>query len=157
MDSSEGRGVMKMIYDNYHLKIAGINKKPEVHVLQTPYANGFAVTFQDPMTASDFSNLFVGWGQGMADLGYRKVSLDRKIEETNQQVKVTEKFYFKPPLSAADLSQKIDQLFGNISIEKIYINNTPSYLKVLATVYADRLYHEAAPFDRFMDQLFNQD
>lgn len=157
MDSVEGRALMKKIYDNYHLKIAGVNKEPEVHVLHSPYANGFAVSFQPPLTASSFSNLFIGLGQGMAELGYRKVSLDRKIEETNEQVKVTEKYYFKPPLSAADLNSKIDQLFGNVSIEKIFINNRPSFLKVLVTVYADRLYHEAAPFDRFMDQLFNQD
>ncbi|WP_162417902.1 hypothetical protein [Cyclobacterium roseum] len=157
MDSEEGRGLMKTIYDNYHLKIAGVNKQPEVHVLHSPYANGFAVSFQEPLTPSDFGNLFIGWGLGMPELGYRKVSLDRKIEESNEQVKVTEKYYFKPPLSAGDLNSKIDQLFGNVSIEKIFINNRPSYLKVLATVYADSLYHEAAPFDRFMDQLFNQD
>jgi len=157
MISSEGKDLAKQVYDNYHLKMAGVNKKPEVHVLQSPYANGFAVTFQDPLTEKTFSNLFFGLVQGVSGLGYRRVSLDRKIEETNEQVKVTEKCYLKPPLSAADLKTKIDQLFGNVSIEKIYVNNIPSYLKVLVTVYADSLYHKAAPFDRFMDELFKQD
>ena len=90
-------------------------------------------------------------------MGYRRVSLDRKIEEVHDLVRVTEKYYFKPPLSAADLDNKIDQLFGNISLEKIYLNNKPNFLKVLVTVYADRLYLKAAPFDRFMDQLFKAD
>lgn len=157
MISPEGRALVKQIYDNYHLKMTGVNMQPEVHVLQSPYANGFAVTFQDPLTEKTFSNLFFGLVQGVSGLGYRRVSLDRKIEETHEQVKVTEKCYLKPPLSANDLKSKINQLFGNVSIEKIYVNNIPSYLKVLVTVYADSLYHKALPFDRFMEEIFNQD
>ncbi|SHN01236.1 hypothetical protein SAMN04488057_105201 [Cyclobacterium lianum] len=157
MNSPDGKSVLKSVYDNFHLKKAGVNKAPEVHVLQSPYANGFAVTFQAPLTKDDFSRLFVGLGQGVLGLGYRKVSLDRKIEVEHELVKVTERYYFKPPLAAADLEKKIDQLFGNISLEKISLNNRPNYLKVLVTVYADRLYLKAAPFDRFMDQLFNAD
>lgn len=157
MNSSEGKAALKSIYDNYHLKKAGVNKAPEVHVLQSPYANGFAVSFQAPLSKADFSRIFIGLGQEILGMGYRRVSLDRKIEEVHDLVRVTEKYYFKPPLSAADLDNKIDQLFGNISLEKIYLNNKPNFLKVLVTVYADRLYLKAAPFDRFMDQLFKAD
>ncbi|MBD3627404.1 MULTISPECIES: hypothetical protein [Cyclobacterium] len=156
-NSPQGKATLKSIYDNYHLKKAGVNKAPEVHVLQSPYANGFAVSFQAPLTNVDFSRLFIALGQGILGLGYRKVSLDRKIEEIHDLVRVTEKYYFKPPLSVTDPENKIDQLFGNISLEKIYLNNKPNFLKVLVTVYADRLYFKPAPFEQFMDQLFKAD
>ncbi len=34
------------------------------------------------------------------------------------------------------------------------MDNKPNFLKVLVTVYSDRLYHDAKPFDQYMDQLF---
>ncbi|WP_235114687.1 hypothetical protein [Cyclobacterium qasimii] len=83
--------------------------------------------------------------------------MDRKIDEINDQVRTTEKLYFKPLISVDDLSDKINQLFGNVSIEKISLDNKPNYLKVLVTLYSDRQYHEAKSFDQFMDKLFKAD
>jgi hypothetical protein len=87
-------------------------------------------------------------------LGYHRVSLDRKMEEIQENVRTTEKQYFKPPLSSTDFSTKIDQIFGNVSIEKVNINDKPSFLKVLVTVYSDHLYQDAKSFDQFIDDLF---
>ncbi|WP_339923239.1 hypothetical protein [uncultured Cyclobacterium sp.] len=153
----EGVNVLKMIYDNYHFKRAGINKDPEVHYYHTSYANGFAVSYTPPLYRGTFTKLFFGLGQKMLGMGYRMVSMDRKIDEVNDQVRTTEKLYFKPLVSVDDLSGKINQLFGNVSIEKISLDNKPNYLKVLVTLYSDRQYHEAKSFDQFMDKLFKAD
>ena len=80
--------------------------------------------------------------------------MDRKIDEVNEQVRTTEKLYYKPLVSVDTSSDKIDQRYGNVSIEKIYLDNKPNYLKVLVTLYSDRQYHDAKPFDQFMDKLF---
>lgn len=155
MESEEGKGALAKVYKNLHLKKAGINDKPTLHVLASPYANGFAVTYEAPFTAKIFQQLFFSFGQRMLALGYQRVSLDRKMEELQDSVKITEKLYFKPPLSAAIIGQKIDQLFGNVTIEKVSLNDKPSFLKVLVTVYADHLYLPAKPFDDFIERLFN--
>jgi len=155
MESEEGKGALNKVYNNLHLKKAGITDKPTLHVLASPYANGFAVTYEYPLTAKIFQQLFFSFGQRMLALGYQRVSLDRKMEELQDSVKITEKLYFKPPLSAASLGQKIDQLFGNVSIEKVSLDDKPSFLKVLVTVYADHLYLPAKPFDDFVERLFN--
>lgn len=157
LEGEEGAGTLKMVYDNYHLNRAGVNKQPEVHLFHSSYANGFAVIYSDPFTLESFSKLFFGLGQRMLDLGYRKVSMDRKIDDVNDQVRTTEKLYFKPLTSGEAISGKIDQLFGNVSLEKIYLDNKPDYLKVLVTLYSDRQYHDAKPFDQFMDKLFKAD
>ncbi|MEX0882171.1 MAG: hypothetical protein WDZ72_01735 [Cyclobacteriaceae bacterium] len=154
MESEEGLAVLDKIYRNYHLKKAGVNNQPEIHLLNTPYANGFAISFQNPLSEKIFSNLFFGFGQRMLDLGYKKVSLDRKMQDYHTQVKTTEKLYFKPPFHHEPITGKMDQLFGNVSIENVYLNKTPNYLKVLVTVYADHQYYDARPFDQYMDQLF---
>lgn len=154
MSSPEGKNTMALIAKNYHFKTSGMNSHPEVHVLKSPYANGFAVSFEEPLTEKTFSNLFFAFGRRIVDLGYSRVSLDRKIEDINEKVRTTEKQYFKPPLSNADFTQKIDQLYGNVSVEKVSINDKSSYLKVLVTVYSDHLYKDASSFDEFIDNIF---
>ncbi|EPR67425.1 hypothetical protein [Cyclobacterium qasimii] len=59
LTGEEGEEVLKMIYDNYHFKRAGINKDPEVHVYHTSYANGFAVTYSQPFNTDTFTKLFL--------------------------------------------------------------------------------------------------
>lgn len=152
--SEEGKSIMALIEKNYHFKTSGMNSYPEVHILNSPYANGFAVSFDSPLNEKTFSYLFFAFGRRVLDLGYNQVSLDRKIEEMKDFVKTTEKQYFKPPLSNVDFSQKIDQLYGNISVEKVSVNDKPSFLKVLVTVYSDHLYQKAKPFDQFIERLF---
>ncbi|EON76323.1 hypothetical protein ADIS_3451 [Lunatimonas lonarensis] len=154
--SDRGEELMGLVYNNYHLKTVGVNKKPEVHILNSPYANGLAISFQDPLSPSDFNHLFFAFGDRLLALGYHRVSLDRKLEELTDRVRITEKLYYKPPFSSGSLDQPIDQLFGNVAIEKIQVDNEPSYLKVLVTVYSDRMYLPALPFRDFVERLFNR-
>ena len=154
--SEASKALYDLVYRNYHYKRAQINESPEVHVFSSVYANGFALSYGPPLDANSFSLLFLGLSRRIIALGYEQVSLDRKLEEVNEQVKETEKFYFKPPLQIPQEGALISQLYGNISLEKIRINQQPSYFKLLAAVYSDRLYHDAKPFDELMDRLFER-
>ncbi|MCE2708589.1 MAG: hypothetical protein ACK5BR_03465 [Bacteroidota bacterium] len=152
--SEAAKSLFSLIYRNYHYKRTQINESPEVHLFTSSYANGFAISYEAPLDLSSFSLLFLGLSRRVLALGYQQVSLDRKLEEINEQVKQTEKFYFKPPLQMPQEREPITQLYGNISLEKVSINNTPSYIKLLAAIYSDRNYQEAKPFDELMDKLF---
>jgi hypothetical protein len=154
--SEESKALLALVYKNYHYKRAQINDTPEVHVFSSVYANGFALSFGPPLDSNSFSLLFLGLSRRIIALGHEQVSLDRKLEEVNEQVKETEKFYFKPPLQLPKEGELISQLYGNISLEKIRINQQPSYFKLLASVYSDRLYYDAKPFDDLMDRLFER-
>lgn len=151
----EGQMLLAKLYKNYHFKRAQINDHPQVHIFDSRYAKGFAITFEDPFTPQTFSRVFLAFAQRVLALGYQQVSLDRKMEEVNDQVKVTEKFYFKPPLQIPVDGEQISQLYGNIAIEKVSVNNQPNYLKFLATFYSDRLYQDPKPFDHMLDRLFD--
>jgi hypothetical protein len=151
----DGKKIFELIYKNYHFKKTQINDIPQVHILESPYANGFAISYDEPFDLKSFSMLFLAFSQRVLALGYRQVSLDRKFEEINDQVKLTERFYFKPPLQAPIMGEIISQLYGNVTLEKISIDNNPSYIKFLVTVYSDRLYKDPKPFDQLMDLLFD--
>ncbi|MCE7054503.1 hypothetical protein LZF95_07450 [Algoriphagus sp. AGSA1] len=154
INSREGQAIIAQLSRSYHFKTVQIEERPQIHVLNSKYARGFAVSYDEPLDEQTFSLLFLALAQRVLALGYRKVSLDRKMEEINEQVKITDKFYFKPPLTNLKEKELIPQLFGRITIEKITVNNQPNYLKVLATFYSDRLYHDPEPFDQFLDHLF---
>jgi len=156
MESEEYVNFLALIYKNYHFKRADIDVHPQVHILDSPYANGFAVTYEEPFDQISFSRLFLALSQRILALGYEQVSLDRKFEEINDQVKMTEKFYFKPPLQISIEGELISQLYGNVTLEKVSVDNKPSFIKLLATVYSDRLYQEAKPFDQLMDRIFEK-
>lgn len=152
--NEDGKKILELIYKNYHYKKSQINDTPQVHIFESPYANGFAISYEEPFDVKSFSKLFLAFSQRVLALGYRQVSLDRKFEEINDQVRLTEKFYFKPPLQVPIMGEIISQLYGNIALEKITIDNTPSYIKLLVTIYSDRLYKNPKPFDQFLDLLF---
>jgi hypothetical protein len=151
---AEGEAIFAKIAKNYSFKKLQLEEMPRVHILDSKYARGFAITYEEVFTPQTFSNLFLAFAQRVLALGYQQVSLDRKLEEINDQVRSTEKFYFKPPLQLPVKDQLISQLYGNVAIEKISLNNQPNYLKVLATFYSDRLYQDPMPFDELVNQLF---
>ncbi|PZX51872.1 hypothetical protein LV84_03631 [Algoriphagus ratkowskyi] len=153
MNSKEGAETFKLISKSYHFKTIQIEDKPQTHILDSKYARGFAITYEEPLDEQTFSLLFLAFAQRVLALGYRKVSLDRKMEEINEQVKITDKYYFKPPIVELAANELISQLYGNVAIEKVSMNNQPNYLKVLVTFYSDRLYHDPKPFDHFLDHI----
>jgi hypothetical protein len=152
----ESEQLLSIVYKNYHFKRSGIDTHPQVHILDSPYANGFALTYEEPFDLKSFSRIFLAFSQRILALGYEQVSLDRKFEEINEQVKVTEKFYFKPPLQLPVAGELITQLYGNVTLEKVSVDNKPNFIKLLATVYSDRLYQDAKPFDQLMDRIFDK-
>ncbi|WP_200974379.1 hypothetical protein [Echinicola sp. 20G] len=153
MASEEGRSIFEMIYKNYHLQKTGEEITPEMHVFRSPYANGIAILYDLPLKTKTFSQLFFAFGQRIVDLGYERVSLDRTIQERDPGVNITEKQYLKP--KATFKADQTDQLFGNVAIEKVSVNHQPQMIKILVTVYSDRLYTKARSFDAFIEAIFN--
>ena len=60
--------------------------------------------------------------------------------------------YFATAKSWAE-GQKIDQCYGNITIELTLRNDQPHLLTFRATSYSDRLYADAADFHELMQSL----
>ncbi len=153
--SEEAKSLYDQVYRSYHLREAKINNKPEVHVFASSYANGFALSYQEEMGKQHFQFFFDSLKDKVIEMGYRLASSDRKIEEKSEYINTLEKHYLKPPLQDP-IGGLIDQMFGNILIEYVQVNTRPSYIKVLASVYSDRLYKDAGDFNDFMDRLFSQ-
>jgi len=157
--SEEQDALLQEIAKAYYYKKTNITSDLDVHLFNTAYANGFAITYHPKISAKNFQHLSEYFRDKVLEMGYRLVNADRRIIDRDRYMETIEKYYLKPPLSAADLSQEViqvNQLFGNIAIEHVLIDGKPSYLKVLASIYSDRQFREAQSYDDFISGLFDQ-
>ncbi|MDF9800058.1 hypothetical protein OKW21_005321 [Catalinimonas alkaloidigena] len=158
-DSDDRSELIKEIAQAYYYKKTNITSEIDVHLFNTAYANGFAISYHEKIGSKVFQHLTDYFRDKVLEMGYRLVNADRRILDRENYVETIEKYYLKPPLSAEDLTQdtiQVNQMFGNIAIEHVQINSQPSYLKVLASIYSDRQFQEADSYDDFISALFHQ-
>ncbi len=137
----------------YYLKKQGIVSAVDVHLLDSKYSNGFAISFNQEFSEDSFKFTFDLLKEKGLKLGYKLASADRRILDKETYVETIEKWYLKP--NGEDLGMGIvDQRFGNILIEKTEIDRKPAYVKLMANIYQGRQYSEAKPFSELAELLF---
>jgi hypothetical protein len=140
------------IMSAYTLRKHDISTRFTILLHTSEYSNGFALTYNDYFSESEFRFIFDYFRDKVLKMNYRLANSDRKIKEKDNYIETIEKHYLKPPLTAPN--QVSDQLYGNIMIEHISINDKPDYIKILANVYSDRNFLPARNFDEFIEKLF---
>lgn len=151
--SEESVHLMAEVYNSYQLKKKGITAQLDVHLLETPYSNGFAISFNQEKTKEEFRNLFDLFKEKTLDFGYKLAQKDRRIIDRETYEEVIEKWYLKPQAEPLE-KNKFNQLYGNILIEYVMIDRKPSYIKLMANIYQDRMYSHALAFDELIEKLF---
>lgn len=122
---------------------------------ETPQSNGFYFNTAVGLAPEEFAYMLEHFREVTESLGYRKQIADRRMSERGTDVHCTERIYLKPDLLAG-FDPPLDQLYGNVHLELVLLNEQPSYLKVMAHVYQDRNYKTAMPFDGFVEKLFSE-
>ncbi len=151
--SDQSRELIKEVERAYYLKKQGILSYLDVHVLETAYSNGFAISYKPEVGKENFRNLFDHLKEVVLQNGYKMSQSDRKILDKEEHEETIEKWYLKP--IAEELETKVvNQRFGNVLIEKTEIDRKPSYIKLMANIYQDRQYSKAEPFQGLLDKLF---
>lgn len=145
------RKLILEVYSSYELKQKEIEKKPDMHLLNSQYANGFAITYNEEIDRSDFQYLFDWLAERTKNLGYHFANSDLQVVNKNTYIESKEKHYLKPLVGEEEI---IDQKFGNILIEHITIDDVPSFIKYTANIYSDRKYRKAEKFEKLTEYLF---
>ncbi|MEQ9301158.1 MAG: hypothetical protein RIF33_21460 [Cyclobacteriaceae bacterium] len=137
----------------YHYKKLKIQSSYDVHLFTSSMANGFALSYNLEIAPIEFQYLFDYLAERVLTLKYKKANSDIMISEKGEIIETKEKHYLKP-VSASDAT-KVEQHYGNVLIEYIRIDDQPSYIKVMASTYADQLYAAPLDFDELVDYLFS--
>ncbi len=152
IQTEDAIGTIADIERAYFMKRKGIVSAVEVHLLDSQYSNGFAISYNDQFDVDSFQHVFDYLKETSLNQGYKLSQGDRRVLDKENYEETIEKWYLKPISNAKDGIS--DQKFGNILIEKTEIDRKPSYIKLMANVYQDRLYSEAKPFSELIEQLF---
>lgn len=155
-NSGSYREVLEKLYQAYQTRLQNRQGNWEIHLLQMPAANGFAFTYPTNLAAREFQHLFDLLKDRVLTLNYRLVNADRQIFDKKSFVETKEKYYLKPNIDFQNTGDLFDQQYGNILIELILIDDKPSYLKLVASIYSDRLYTKALDFSELLDEIFEK-
>ncbi|MFT5640109.1 MAG: hypothetical protein ACI9A7_000204 [Cyclobacteriaceae bacterium] len=142
--------LVQEIRDSRELKLRKIIGEPDVHILSTPTSSGFAISCKDQIESSEAQFLLEWFKDQMLGLQYKKANADKSMIEREEYVELIEKYYLKPIILG---DAPYNQQYGNVLLELTYINDSPSYLKVLANNYIDRSYQKAFSFNKLAEYL----
>ncbi|WKV13310.1 hypothetical protein [Marivirga harenae] len=146
--------ILDKIFRAYHLKKTDIKDPIPIALFQSEKANGFAIANCSSLLDSDYKMLLEHFKKQVLSLGYRQSGSNRKVTAEQDRVLTKEMYYLKPPIQ---MEPPIDQRFGNISLELILHDEKPHFLKIMASVYSDRLYSEPENFSDLVEKLFSKE
>ncbi|TAK30391.1 MAG: hypothetical protein EPO28_18805 [Saprospiraceae bacterium] len=121
-----------------------------IDFLDTPSCKGFAVHFHKTnYSRRDARHLFDYLKERVLTLPYRCQISDTRTYSQKDWVETVERHYLKPKPGFAEPS-KLNQRFGNVTIELTLRNDAVHNLKFRATSYNDHLYASAEDFKDLM-------
>lgn len=144
---------MDKIFRAFHLKKTDIKDPIPIALFESDKANGFAIANCSTLLDSDYKMLLEHFKKQIIAIGYRQSGSNRKVTAEQDRVSTKEFYYLKPPIQ---MEPPIDQKYGNISLELILYDDKPHYLKLMASVYSDRLYSEPESFYDLVEKLFEK-
>ncbi len=150
--SDRMRAQLQAIISGYEAKLLKNTSFYDVHLLHSSYANGFALSYNQDIGKKDFQFLFDYFSERIQELPYKIANSDVMISEKADFIETKEKHYLKPKINTVE--PPIDQQFGNILIEHILVDDKPSYLKLVASVYSDSLYQKPLTFEDLFKHIF---
>lgn len=117
-----------------------------IDFLNTPSMKGFVIHFhQTQYSKRDAIHFLDFLKERVSSLNYRTQLSDVRTYSKPKWVESVQKHYLKPRTTFEE-GIKIDQQYGNVSIDLVLRDERPYHLRFSATSYSDHLYEEAKDF-----------
>lgn len=141
------------LWQSYFWRKQGVDKDPQILLLESTYSNGFAINYESKYGKNNFHYLFDYLADRVKKLDYRLVLSRHTLQEKGDVVELKEMHYLKPKRGFVE---PIDQKYGNVQIEYIEENDMPTRIKLIANSYPDRKYTVANSFEDLAEHIFSQ-
>ncbi len=146
---------LSQVYSLSHfLKKKLITCSANVHIFNSRSANAFSISCCKNIDAKSFQHYFDYLKNRVLDEGYLLEQSDREIIDRMHYVETIDRHYLKFP-EVFTPGEKCNQLYGNIVIEHITVDDRPSYIKLMASYQMDSKYTKPISFDVLTQQLFD--
>lgn len=140
------------LWQSYYWRRKGIDKNPQVFILESSRSNGFAISYQRGLNKKYFHYLFDYMADQVKKLDYRLVVSKLTMKDRGDDVETREMHYLKPK---NDLTAPRDQKYGNVQIEYVRVNDQPFRINVIANTYSDRSFSEPKNFEHLAQHIFS--
>ncbi len=140
---------MQHLRDLFHRE--QLSSDTDLHIFSSAQATGVQVKLPADREPEDLQFLLEEFKERVIAEGYRIHLSDHRIDLKGG---VRERYYLKPSIPSDRLQPPLTQLFGNVLIENWGGPEGPDHLKVLITVYSDRLYEPAGSGMALINSLF---
>jgi hypothetical protein len=148
--------LVKSIHQAYHYKKTGIISNIQVHLFNSPAANGFALTYQPNWGKKVFKFLMERSKEIVLQENYFVQAAERQILDKSDYVETIEKYYLKPNIFESTKAEQIsNQRYGNVLLEEVYVDDQPSYFKCLIMSYQDRQFTQALDYNSLIDKILS--
>ncbi len=151
--SSQCTEMLQFFFRQYELSKYTPNRESLVSLYETPKASGAQFGYHNLCDPMDFEFLFDFMKERTIQLKYKSYVSDRIIYESAKYIETVQKHYLKPDYTL-NTGTKAHQLYGNILIEHVLVDEQPNCIKILATRYSDSKYHDPLPFEQFLERIF---
>jgi len=128
-----------------------------VFTYSSPQANGFYFNTKIGIDPEEFHFILDFYRDRTIELGYSLYSSGTKFTEVPAGIQRIDKHYLKPLNNALNAEERIDQKYGNVLFELYYLNEEVQYLKCMVSVYSDRKYSKAQPFESYAEKVLVPD
>lgn len=141
----------------YHYQKAGLPSPFRVQVVQDEHIRGAVFYYAPGIGENNFLYLFDLLKDRVQTLGYTLHSCDKlevRHERYHEQV---EKYVLTPPASDLSGTSLCNQLYGNVLLDYIKVNNHPGYIRFATNVYIDPYFSKPLPFDELLEKVLQPD
>lgn len=147
---------LQYLKDGINLRLNGIDGPDHIQCFSMDATRGFAIMNEETAKKEALPFLLYHVQNRLRELGYIPQKAGRVLEDQGSFVQTKEGFYMKPNvyLNTNQEAGKLNQLFGNVTLELVYADNKPSFLKVVTTWYVDHNFNEAEPYEELLEKLF---
>lgn len=154
------RNLVNWLYHQYQLfKSLPSERNEAIVFIQQGSVSGFMIYFHKlGYSARDVNHFWYWLQEQIKSHNYRSQVTDKRIYEKKGSLETLYRSYLKPKPHILP-NKKIDQAFGNITLELLCsgVNcDTPQHLQCRAVTYQDRLFDQPGDFSQLMEWLHNQ-
>lgn len=146
----------KIILEAYHLRLNEQDHPINLYLHNQPGSKGLLLHFPQGVSLRE-ARFVHRWLRDtiLNALEYHESTSRRMYEDLPKAVRLSDRYYLKPGKSF-EYKVPVNQLYGNVLIEMVCMDDVPNYLKLFVTYYEDRNYLQPLQFSDLVKLLFNQ-
>ena len=142
------------VYLAYFLKKRGINTSLNLQLFHSCFVNAISVSGKEVFKNPDFQHYFDYLKNNFLKLGYVLEYAGREVNDHPAYVETIERYYLTFPENLK-IGGRRYQLYGNILLEQVQLDDRPDYIKIMANHHPENEdYFPPLAFDELMEKLF---